>query len=97
MLVAFGAKINASSVQVTDTGSCAVCRMSCTIQALSMDEDDTADYVADSMDEENHVHACPAPQNPDFHIGTETLPQITSRLLAGGSCALEHLCQGRRR
>ena len=25
-----------------------------TIQALSMDEDDTADFVADSMDEEDH-------------------------------------------
>ncbi len=25
-----------------------------TIQALSMDEDDTADFVIDSMDEEDH-------------------------------------------
>lgn len=25
-----------------------------TIQALSMDEDDTADFVADSIDEEDH-------------------------------------------
>lgn len=25
-----------------------------TVQALSMDEDDTADFVADSMDEEDH-------------------------------------------
>lgn len=31
-----------------------------TIQALSMDEDDTADFTVDSMDEDDHYVVCTA-------------------------------------